>query len=77
MELNLYDLTDKERKEKGIEALPENLGEAIKVTENSPLVKEILGEHSFERFIALKKAEWDEFRLQVTDWEIKKYLSVL
>ena len=40
-------------------------------------MKEVLGAHTFERYIAAKKAEWDEFRLNVTDWEIKKYLETL
>lgn len=77
MELNLYELTEKERLEKGINALPCSLEEAIKYTENSELVKETLGSHSFERFMSLKKMECDEYRHQVTDWEIKKYYSIL
>ncbi len=77
MELNLYDLTEKERHEKGIEALPGSLEEAIKYAENSSLVKETLGSHSFERFMSLKKMECEEYRLQVTDWEIKKYYPIL
>lgn len=77
MELNLYDLDDKERAEKGIISLPENLGAAIKLTEKSELMKEALGEHCFDRFISLKKKEWDEYRIQVTDYEIKKYYSIL
>lgn len=77
MELNLYGLTDKERKEKKIEALPISLEEAIKYTENSDLVRETLGSHSFERFISLKKMECDEYRMQVTEYEIKKYYPIL
>ncbi|MBN2440770.1 MAG: hypothetical protein JXJ04_05475, partial [Spirochaetales bacterium] len=77
MELNLYDLNDRERAEKGIISLPYDLGEAIRQTEKSELMKEALGDHCFERFIALKKKEWDEYRIQVTDWEIKKYYPVL
>lgn len=77
MELNLYDLTEKERIEKGIDALPTSLEDAIKHAENSKLVRETLGSHSFERFISLKKKECEEYRLQVTDWEIKKYYPIL
>lgn len=77
MELNLYELSDKERLEKGIETLPGSLEEAIKFTENSELVRETLGPHSFERFMALKKMECDEYRLQVTEYEIKKYYPIL
>ncbi len=74
---NLYELTDDERKERGIESLPGSLGEAIAYTEKSELVREVLGDHAFERFIWLKKNEWDEFRVQVTPWELDKYLPIL
>ncbi len=77
MELNLYHLTDDERAERGIKSLPASLGEAIHKTEKSELVRETLGDHTFERFIELKKKEWDEFRIQVTEYEIKKYLPIL
>ncbi|MBM4242016.1 MAG: glutamine synthetase [Euryarchaeota archaeon] len=77
MELNLYDLTDAERNEKGIEALPGSLEEAITQTENSELVKETLGSHSFERFVTLKKKEVEEYRLQVTEYELQKYYPIL
>lgn len=77
MELNLYHLTDEERAEKGIKSLPASLGEAIAIAENSELVRETLGKHTFERFISVKKKEWDEFRIQVTEYEIKRYLPIL
>ncbi|MFA6431530.1 MAG: glutamine synthetase family protein [Candidatus Margulisiibacteriota bacterium] len=77
MELNLYHLTDEERAERGVKALPASLGEAIAVTEKSELVREALGDHCFERFIKIKKQEWDEFRIQVTEYEIKRYLPIL
>jgi len=77
MELNLYHLDDEERAERGIKSLPASLGDAIKLAEGSELLREILGEHSFSRFIALKKKEWDEFRIQVTEYEIKKYYPIL
>src|SRR5690606_20375442 len=77
MELNLYELTEKERKDKGIKTLPSSLEEAIKYAEKSDLVRETLGSHSFERFITLKKMECDEYRLQVTEYEIKKYYPIL
>ncbi|HEY0196055.1 MAG TPA: glutamine synthetase, partial [Methanobacterium sp.] len=77
MEFNLYNLTEEERIAKGVESLPGSLEEAISLTENSELVKEILGPHSFERFIALKKKECEEYRLQVTQWELDKYYPIL
>ncbi|MFH1640488.1 MAG: glutamine synthetase family protein [Candidatus Omnitrophota bacterium] len=77
MEQNLYHLTDAERKEKGIETLPDSLGTAIAMTEESELVKKILGDHIFPRFIELKKKEWNEYRIQVPQFELEKYLPVL
>lgn len=77
MELNLYHLTDEERAERGIKSLPASLGEAISVAEKSGLLRETLGDHTFERFIAVKKQEWNEFRIQVTEYELKKYLPIL
>lgn len=77
MELNLYHLTDEERAERGIKSLPASLGEAIAVAEKSALLRETLGDHTFERFIAVKKQEWNEFRIQVTEYELKKYLPIL
>ncbi|MBU4458059.1 MAG: glutamine synthetase family protein [Candidatus Omnitrophica bacterium] len=77
MEQNLYHLSDAERKEKGIETLPGSLGHAIAITEESELVKKTLGEHIFSRFIEIKKKEWDDYKIQVTQYELDKYLSVV
>jgi len=77
MEKNLYHLTDAERKDKGIETLPDSLGHAISLTEESELVKKTLGEHIFSRFIEVKKKEWNEYRIQVPQYELDKYLSIL
>lgn len=74
---NLYELTEEERKARGIESLPGSLGEAIAETEKSELVREVLGDHAFERFIWLKKNEWDDFRIQVTRYELEKLLPIL
>lgn len=77
MEKNLYHLTDTERKELGIESLPASLGEALASTEQSELVRQALGDHAFERFIQVKKWEWDDFRIQVTEYELRRYLPIL
>ncbi len=77
MEKNLYHLTDAERQSLGIESLPGSLGEAIAITEKSELVKRTLGDHTFNRFIDVKKQEWEDYRIQVTEYELKKYLPVL
>ena len=77
MEMNLYDLSDAERDELGVKTLPESLGEAIKIAEGSELLKKALGEHIFSRFIELKKKEWNDYRVQLTTWEMDRYLSIL
>ena len=74
---NVYEMTEDERKKAGIEALPDDLFEAITITEKSPLVKKALGDKMFEYFIRNKKDEWDEYRRQVTKYELEKYLSIL
>jgi len=77
MDQNLYKLSDAQREEKGIETLPDSLGHAISISEKSDLIKRILGKHIFPRFIDLKKKEWDNYRIQVSQYEIDKYLSIL
>jgi glutamine synthetase len=77
METNLYDLSADERRRLGIEQLPETLGEAIEELAGSELVLKALGEHVFTRYIDLKRAEWEEYRVEVTPWELNRYLPVL
>lgn len=77
MEKNLYDLSDKERKKLGIDSLPGSLGEAILLTEQSELARKTLGDHVFDRFIEIKKKEWEEYRIQVTAYELNKFLPIL
>jgi glutamine synthetase len=74
---NVYDMTEEEREKAGIKSLPDDLFEAIKITENSAIVRKALGDKVFEYFIRNKKAEWDEYRSQVTQYEIEKYLPIL
>jgi len=77
IEKNLFNLTETERRQMGIETLPGSLGEAISYFEKSELMYRTLGEHVFTRLLELKRNEWNEYRTQVTEWEIKKYLPVL
>ncbi|WP_274717557.1 glutamine synthetase family protein [Thermoleophilum album] len=77
MEKNLYHLSPEERKRLGIEQLPETLGEAIELTAESELVLRTLGEHIFNRYIEIKRQEWEEYRVQVTQWELDRYLPIL
>jgi glutamine synthetase len=77
METNLYHLTPEQRRERGITSLPETLGEAIDELAESDLARESLGPHIFDRYVELKRKEWDEYRVQLTDWELDRYLPVL
>ena len=77
METNLYHLTPEQRRERGIVSLPETLGEAIDALAESELARKALGPHIFDRYIELKRKEWDEYRVQLTGWELERYLSVL
>jgi glutamine synthetase len=77
METNLYHLTPEQRRERGIVSLPETLGEAIDELSQSELMKKALGPHIFDRYVELKRKEWDEYRVQLTAWEMEKYLAVL
>src|SRR5690606_33100662 len=74
---DVWALTDRERRAMGIDRLPASLDEAIHAMENSELVAETLGEHVYEFFLRNKRAEWDEYRLQVTAYERAKMLPVL
>jgi glutamine synthetase len=77
MEKNLYHLSPEERRRLGIEQLPETLGEAIEITAESELVLRTLGEHMFNRFVEIKRQEWEDYRVQVSAWELERYLPIL
>ena len=77
VEKNVYAMSEEERKQRGIGTLPASLWEAIQVTEKKELVRKALGNHVFDAFIKNKKIEWDMYRTQVTDYELKRYLSIL
>jgi glutamine synthetase len=77
METNLYHLTPAQREERGIVALPETLGEAIDELAHSEVARKALGPHIFDRYVELKRKEWDDYRVQLTQWELDRYLAVL
>ncbi len=77
METNLYHLTAEQRRERGIVSLPETLGEAIDELSQSELMRKALGPHIFDRYVELKRKEWDEYRVQLTEWEMERYLKAL
>ncbi len=77
MDKNLYGLGPDERRRLGIEQLPGTLGEAVELAAESELVLRTLGEHMLNRFVELKRREWEDYRVQVTRWELDRYLPVL
>ncbi len=77
VEENVYEMTEDERKKRGIETLPPDLLEAIYLTEKSDVVRRALGDHVFQAFITNKKIEWNQYRTQVTEYELKRYLPIL
>jgi len=74
---DVWSLTEAERRAVGIEPLPQSLSDAIQVMERSELVAETLGEHVFDFFLRNKRQEWEEYRSQVTPFELDRYLPVL
>ena len=74
---DVWALTPGERNALGMKPLPGSINQAIMAMENSELVAEALGEHVFEFFLRNKRAEWEEYRQQVTQWELNRYLPSL
>lgn len=74
VDMNIFELTPAERENLGIRRLPANLNEAINDLESSEFIREVLGEHISKKYIAAKRAEWEAYRTQVTQWELDQYL---
>ncbi|MCZ6696766.1 MAG: type III glutamate--ammonia ligase, partial [Acidobacteria bacterium] len=72
--INLYKVTAEERKKLGIGNLPQSLDEALDALEADPVVRAGIGENLAAEFIRLKRAESEEYRRAVTDWEVDRYL---
>jgi len=77
VEENVFQMTEEEKKKRGIEHLPGSLFEAIELAERSELLRRCLGDHVFESLIKNKLIEWSDYRRHVTDYEIKRYLPIL
>ena len=77
VKVNVYKMSEEERETAGIGQLPENLWEAIKIAEKSDWLKKTLGERLFFKVIENKKIEWQNYRSQVTSYELEQYLPVL
>lgn len=74
---NIYEMSEAERAEAGIESLPEDLYEAIKIAEGSTFLRETLGDHVFDFLVRNKREEWDAYKAYVTPYELERYLPIL
>jgi len=73
--LNIYEMTNKEKEELGIDSLPGSLEEALKELQKDQVIMDALGSHAAKRFIEAKELEWNDYRTKITPWEIKHYLT--
>ena len=77
VETDIYALTAAERRKMGIGSLPGSLEEALDEFEKSELMRETLGSHVFPHWVYIKRKDWDDYRVHVTDYELEKYLPIL
>ena len=72
---NIYEFDEQKREEYGIETLPANLGDALDALAEDEVVQDALGDHVAEKFVEAKTAEYDDYRVDVSDWELDRYLE--
>jgi glutamine synthetase len=72
---NIYEFDEAKREEYGIDTLPSNLGQALDALESDEVVQAALGDHVVEKFVQAKSQEYDEFRVDVSQWELDRYLE--
>lgn len=72
---NIYEFDETKRKEYGIDTLPGSLKEAIEALQNDEVILDALGSHIGEKFVEAKTQEWDEYKVEVSDWEVDNYLD--
>ena len=72
---NIYKMSHRERRHLRIDELPRNLSKALDELEKSDLMRDTLGDHIFDHFLAAKRAEWDSYIRHVSPWEIERYLN--
>ncbi len=72
---NIYEFDEAKREEYGIDTLPGNLGEAVDALEADEVILDALGPHVSEKFIEAKNAEYDDYRIDVSQWELDRYLE--
>ncbi len=77
VEQSVFEMSEADRKKRGIRMLPQSLGEAIAIAQNSKFLKDALGEHIFHSLIENKKIEWNKYCAEISSFELEKYLPVL
>jgi glutamine synthetase len=70
---NLYELSETQRRNRGIQFLPQNLAEAVKAFAADPFVEQVLGRELRDEFIRYKSQEWEAYHLSISPWEIERY----
>jgi len=74
VDMNIYEMTDEERKAHGVDNLPESLEKAIIEMKKDPFIRDVLGDHIFSKYIEAKQKEWDGYKTMVSRWELEQYL---
>lgn len=75
VDCNIFEMTEKERLQAGIESLPTNLYDAIQCMKEDIFVCKVLGSHITEKYIHAKLKEWNDYRTHVSQWELEEYLA--
>ncbi len=76
VDLNIYDMSGDEKRTVGITNMPASLGQALEEYKKNPISRETLGNHIYEKYLFIKEAEWESYRIAVTDWERDHYLRI-
>jgi glutamine synthetase len=74
---DVYDFDEDDLRERSIGVLPGTLGEALRALSDDAVIRDALGEHVYEAFLRAKQAEWDDYRIRITEWELQRYLETL
>ena len=74
---DVFHWSEAERKAHGVDVLPSTLEEALDALEQDDVLRKALGEHVYEHYMRAKRAEWDEYRIHVSNWELERYLHAI
>ena len=74
IDYNIFEMSESERLDKNIERLPDNLYDAVLELKKDKVICDVLGSHILDKYVQAKLKEWDDYRTQVSEWEIEEYL---